>query len=112
MKFEAKVAAGFQPKELVKEEANNVKATRIVMDRSLFPFPLMFIIDKLVSPHKYLQFCFSVSYIMNINFILPNSLVSWCLLHLILHHFTSISQHINLFFAKSESFLQPFLMLD
>ncbi|XXG80573.1 hypothetical protein AAC387_Pa09g1408 [Persea americana] len=35
VKFEAKVAAGFQPKAIVKEEANNVGATCIVMDRSL-----------------------------------------------------------------------------
>lgn len=41
MKFEAKVAAGFQPKAIVKDEANNVGATCIVMDRSVLPFPFM-----------------------------------------------------------------------
>ena len=41
MKFEAKVAAGFQPKAIVKEEANNVGATCIVMDRSVLHFPSM-----------------------------------------------------------------------
>lgn len=36
VKFMVKVAAGYQPKDIITEEANNVGATWIIIDRLVF----------------------------------------------------------------------------